>query len=110
MIFQATGFLLEEDGFYYLISGLPFSLLMTLYYFYENRTLKKGELPRNYLFVSIFSSFIGLMWVLILSTMLVDMLSVVIVVFEFNAAFVGLTVLGIASAMPDSLTTITLAR
>jgi len=42
--------------------------------------------------------------------MLIDILSTFIVIFKLDQTFMGLTILGIGNALPDSLTTIALAK
>ena len=52
----------------------------------------------------------GLLWTYIACTMLIDLLNVYIVIYELNETFMGLTILGIGNSLPDSLTTIQLAK
>jgi len=68
--------------------------------------LKENEAPRYYIFISIIALLCGLLWTYIACSMLVDILGAFIVIFRLNQTFMGLTILGIGNALPDSLTTI----
>ena len=52
----------------------------------------------------------GLMWTYVLSDMLIDMLNLFEVIFKLDTTYMGITILGIGNSLPDSLTTIALAR
>jgi Ca2+/Na+ antiporter len=42
--------------------------------------------------------------------MLIDLLSLYVVVFKLDVTFMALTILGVGNALPDSLTTVALAK
>lgn len=42
--------------------------------------------------------------------MLIDLLSLYVVVFRLDVTFMALTILGVGNALPDSLTTVALAK
>ena len=54
--------------------------------------------------------FCGLLWTYIACTLLIDLLNVLITIFNLNQTYMGLTILGIGNSLPDSLTTIELAK
>jgi len=51
----------------------------------------------------------GLVWTFVLSTMLIDLLNTYLVIAKLDNTYMGLTVIGIGNALPDALTTISLA-
>ena len=52
----------------------------------------------------------GLVWTYIATTILIDLLNAFIVFLKLNNTYMGLTILGIGNALPDALTTISLAK
>jgi len=42
--------------------------------------------------------------------MLIDLLNTYIIIFNLDETFMGLTILGVGNALPDGITTITLAK
>lgn len=53
---------------------------------------------------------LGLLWTYIASDMLIDLLALFVVVFNLDATYMGLTILGVGNALPDALCTIALAK
>ena len=52
----------------------------------------------------------GLVWTYLGTTILIDLLNTFIVAFKLNNTYMGLSILGIGNALPDALTTISLAK
>lgn len=60
--------------------------------------------------IAVIGTISGLIWTYIACSMLIDILDVYVIIFNLNKTFMGLTILGIGNALPDSLTTIALAK
>jgi len=60
--------------------------------------------------LTIFGTVIGLIWTYIVTTILIDLLGFYILIYKLNNTYMGLTILGIGNALPDALTTISLAK
>lgn len=50
------------------------------------------------------------MWIYVISDILIDLLNLYVVIFKLNKSYVGITILGICTSLPDALTTIALSR
>ena len=52
----------------------------------------------------------SLLWCYVLTEMLIDLLDLFIIIFKLNNTYIGLTILGIGTSVPDAITTIALAK
>ena len=92
--------------------GFSIALALSYFFYITQRELKEKELPspRYFFFISLIGTLYGLLWTYIASSMLIDLLGLYVIVFRLDTTFMGLTVLGVGNALPDALTTISLAK
>ena len=67
-------------------------------------------IKRYFILICFLSSLMSLVWCFVLTEMLIDLLDLYIIIFKLNNTYIGLTVLGIGTSMPDAITTIALAK
>ena len=73
----------------------------SIFYFYK---------IRYFILICFLSSLMSLVWCFVLTEILIDLLDLYIIIFKLNNTYIGLTVLGIGTSMPDAITTIALAK
>ena len=67
-------------------------------------------IKRYFILICFLSSLMSLVWCFVLTETLIDLLDLYIIIFKLNNTYIGLTVLGIGTSMPDAITTIALAK
>ena len=65
---------------------------------------------RYFILICFLSSLMSLVWCFVLTETLIDLLDLYIIIFKLKNTYIGLTVLGIGTSMPDAITTIALAK
>ena len=60
--------------------------------------------------MNVSSTCIGLIWSYIVSSILIDLLTMVGIIAKLDSTYLGLTILAIGNALPDSLTVISLSK
>ena len=56
------------------------------------------------------SAIIGLIWSYIITAILIDLLTIIGVIAKLDSTYLGLTILAVGNALPDSLTVISLSK
>jgi sodium/potassium/calcium exchanger 6 len=72
--------------------------------------LADKEVPANFIWMNLASSIQGLVWSYIVSSVLIDLLTCVGILAKLNTTYLGLTILALGNALPDSLTVIALSK
>jgi Ca2+/Na+ antiporter len=69
-----------------------------------------NEIPNYYIGISIVGTIFGFVWMFICCNLMIDLLNVFVIIFKLDETYMGLTILGIGTALPDALTTIALSK
>jgi sodium/potassium/calcium exchanger 6 len=72
--------------------------------------LKDEEVPSYFVFMNVVSTITGLTWSFIISSILIDLLTMVGIIAKLDSTYLGLTILAVGNALPDSLTVISLSK
>lgn len=88
---------------------MPIAVVLTIILYIDQRNLKDKEIPSYFWLICIIGTIGGLVWTFVLSTMLIDLLNTYLVIAKLDNTYMGLTIIGIGNALPDALTTISLA-
>lgn len=92
----------------YLYIPLPAGLvLMLIFWFKLPSDNKYPSFHMLFVFMGVLS---GLMWTKVLVGILIDILVTIEIILNMSASYMGLTVLAIGNALPDTLTTISLMK
>lgn len=99
---------LREPQFWWLFY-LPVAVLVSaLFYFFSPKD--PSTPPRFFLLICIIGVVSGTLWTKIVCEILIDTLSFIGVMANLSTTYLGLTIIAIGNALPDSLTTIALAK
>jgi sodium/potassium/calcium exchanger 6 len=60
--------------------------------------------------MNVVSTITGLTWSFIISSILIDLLTMVGIIAKLDSTYLGLTILAVGNALPDSLTVISLSK
>jgi Ca2+/Na+ antiporter len=60
--------------------------------------------------MNILSAIIGLIWTYIIHAILIDLLTIIGIIAKLDSTYLGLTILAVGNALPDSLTVISLSK
>lgn len=80
-----------------------------LLYFVFSRH-KDDSLPSYFFLIVLLSVYIGILWTKICSGLLVDLLTQIGRIANISTTYLGLTVIAIGNALPDGLTTVSIAK
>ena len=81
----------------------------TVYKIHEG--LNEQEPPKYFIvIINIVSAIIGLFWIYIVSSILIDLLTCFGILFSINSTYLGLTILALGNALPDALTVIAFSK
>jgi sodium/potassium/calcium exchanger 6 len=72
--------------------------------------LKDEEVPSYLVYMNVVSTITGLTWSFIISSILIDLLTMVGIIAKLDSTYLGLTILAVGNALPDSLTVISLSK
>ena len=72
--------------------------------------MKDEEVPSYFVFMNVVSTITGLTWSFIISSILIDLLTMVGIIAKLDSTYLGLTILAVGNALPDSLTVISLSK
>jgi sodium/potassium/calcium exchanger 6 len=72
--------------------------------------LKDEEVPSYLVYMNVVSTITGLTWSFIISSILIDLLTMVGIIAKLDSTYLGLTILAVGNALPDSLTVIALSK
>ena len=79
-------------------------------FFYITQRNMTGEYPSYFVKMNVLSTIIGLTWSFIITSILIDLLTMVGIVAKLDTTYLGLTVLAVGNALPDSLTVVSLSK
>lgn len=77
---------------------------------YYTQKDSKETIPKYFTLLNVFSAIVGLIWSYIISSVLIDLLSMVGIIAKLDSTYLGLTILAVGNALPDSLTVVSLAK
>ena len=60
--------------------------------------------------MNIFSILQGLLWCYLTTSILIDLLTMIGIITKLDSTYLGLTVLAVGNALPDSLTVVSLSK
>ena len=60
--------------------------------------------------MNVVSTITGLTWSFIISSILIDLLTMIGIIAKLDSTYLGLTILAVGNALPDSLTVISLSK
>jgi sodium/potassium/calcium exchanger 6 len=72
--------------------------------------LKDEEVPSYLVYMNVVSTITGLTWSFIISSILIDLLTMIGIIAKLDSTYLGLTILAVGNALPDSLTVISLSK
>ena len=72
--------------------------------------MKDEEVPSYLVYMNVVSTITGLTWSFIISSILIDLLTMVGIIAKLDSTYLGLTILAVGNALPDSLTVISLSK
>ena len=91
--------------------AVPF--IFGLYYFFKTKRNEKNhredDIPSYFIFLVLLNIVCGVLWTKLCSGLLVDLLTVIGLLTNLSTTYLGLTILAIGNALPDGLTTISIA-
>lgn len=90
--------------------GLAPAICFLLFLIITQRNSGKSQIPSYFVLLSVLSTISGLIWTFIVSSLLIDLLTMVGVIAKLNTTYLGLTILAMGNALPDALCTIALAK
>ena len=79
-------------------------------FFYLTQKNMTEEVPSYFIKMNVFSTIIGLTWSFLITTILIDLLTMIGIIAKLDSTYLGLTVLAVGNALPDSLTVISLSK
>ena len=100
----------KTPNLYWIYIGIPISLFIFLFFYLTQRNSPNNLIPKYFILITILSAISGLFWTYILSSILIDLLNMLGVLFKLKASFLGLTIIAVGNALPDALTTIALSK
>ena len=96
-----------ELSWHYLYIGAP---VIVLFYALFVFTLEEGKAPRWFMLMVVMSVASCMMWMFLLTELLIEMLTMVGIVLDLDNSLIGFTILAVGNALPDALTTLSLAK
>ena len=106
LLFLAWNFT-KPSFWWFFIFPIAFGLSLL---FCKYRKLNVDELPPYYIWINILGIFCSVLWVRLASGILIDLLTFVGMLTNLSSSYLGLTIIAIGNALPDGLTTISIAK
>lgn len=92
----------------YWLAIIPIAI--ALFFFFRRFKGKKHEVPPYFLSVNLLGILTGILWTKICCGLLVNLLSLIGIMTNLSTTYLGLTILAVGNALPDGLTTISIAK
>ena len=70
----------------------------------------KEKTPSYFIGLNLGSAMVGLIWSYVVSSILIDLLSMIGIIARLDSTYLGLTILAVGNALPDSLTVVSLSK